>query len=252
MDFNFTTVKNKKTFTGTLHDDKTLLERQAGLRDLTARLSLVEERERRRISEELHERIGHGLAEIGIKLDTLKAQYRPSWKNRPLVKETRALVTRAMEDARSLIFEISPPVLYDLGLADALEWLAEEMAKRYGLKTAFKGDFMDTFLPEDLRVFLFQAARELLFNSHKHAGDTQAEISIVYENGNIQLMVKDNGRGFKPENQPDRKFETKGFGLFSIRERVTLLGGQMDIQSAPRKGTCVSIVIPLESTARRK
>ncbi|MEW5735984.1 MAG: AAA family ATPase [Thermodesulfobacteriota bacterium] len=222
-----------------------LLERQRRLQDLSTQLSLAEERERRHIAGQLHERIGHGLAETAIKLGSLLARSGLSSKDRALAEEARAIVDRTMEDTRGLIFEISPPILYDLGLSAALEWLGEETNRRNAIRVSFEDRSGDIFITENLRVFLFQAARELIFNAVKHADSSRVAIILVHEGERLLLSVNDDGKGFHPKMLKEKRGGKGGFGLFGIRERASRMGGQLEVSSFPGKGTRVTLVMPL-------
>lgn len=215
---------------------------QRQLRALAAELALSEERERRRLAAELHDRVGQTLALAKIKLlGLVKSKIHPDLLS-PLAEIT-AMIDTTIRDTHSLIFEISPPVLYQVGFEAAVEWVAEHFQEQYGLLIDLKIDNNLKPLKEDLRIALFQAIRELLVNVIKHAKATRAEISVKDAGNNLRIVVKDDGTGFT--FYPDERHRAmKGFGLFNIRERLHHLGAEMTVESSPGNGTKVSLIVP--------
>ena len=174
--------------------EQALIDHQDRLRRLSTELLQTEERERRRIASEIHDRIGQTLAVTKIQLGALKAALE-SDKRVEMVEDVRQLITRTIKDTRTLTFELSPPVLYELGLQAALEWLAESVRKQTGLVVAVEKDGHAPSLEISRRVFLFQAVRELLFNVVKHARAEKAVIKISGDSSTISIHVIDDGRG---------------------------------------------------------
>jgi signal transduction histidine kinase len=151
---------------------------------------------------------------------------------------------------------LSPPVLYQLGLEAALKWLAENMERQYGYRVAFTRQGESGALQEESRVFLFSAVRELLVNVAKHASATQVAVRLRWLDDCVDVLVKDNGKGFpKPRLNAGSDWTVgtahaqDGFGLFNIQERVSDLGGRMALRSQPRSGTAVKIRLPLDTPA---
>jgi len=226
------------------HNEKKLIEQQDKLRSLSSKLLLTEERERRRIATELHDRIGQTLAVTKIKLSELKAE---STSNRTAeaLDDIREFIEQTIQDTRSLTFELSPPVLYELGLEAALAWLATQMQEKYKLPFGLKDDGRPKPLDNGCRVIAFQAVRELLFNIVKHARAKSATISIKRDKDTVCIGIEDDGIGFDTSMSGNAASSSKSFGLFSIRERLQPLGGRMEIQSEHDRGTRVNIVLPL-------
>ncbi len=217
---------------------------QRQLRALAAELALSEERERRRLAAELHDRVGQTLAIAKIKLLDLLKSNAPSHLLSTLAEIT-GMIDTTIQDTHSLTFEISPPVLYQVGFEAAVEWLAEHFQEQHGLLIDLKIDGKREPLKEDLRVVLFQAIRELLVNVIKHARATCAKISVRYMGNNLRIVVQDDGSGFA--SPPDERHGTmRGYGLFNIRERLHHLGAEITIESSPGKGTKVTLIIPHE------
>ncbi|HNQ45787.1 MAG TPA: PAS domain S-box protein [Syntrophorhabdus sp.] len=217
---------------------------QKQLRSLASDLSLAEERERRRIATMLHDHIGQILAISKIKLGAL-AQLIGNDESMNQLKEVRNHIEQAIQYTRSLTFELSPPILYDLGLEAALEWLAEQVREHQRINCMFEADAYPKPVSDEIRIVLFSAVRELLMNVTKHAQANVAKITIRRVNDSITVHVADNGIGFVPSKMSFYRDENKGFGLFSIRERLRHLSGQMEVRSGRGRGTRVILTAPL-------
>jgi signal transduction histidine kinase len=206
-------------------------------------LTLLEERERRRIANDLHDHIGQNLALSKIKLGELRLLASPS-----LVKpldEIHRLIEETIRYTRSLTFELSPSILYEFGFEAAVEWLAEQTQEKHGILVDFENDLQPKPLRKEMRVLLFKAVSELLMNVIKHAQAHKAKVAIQRKGNNIRITVEDDGVGFDiPE--ANQLGSVKGFGLFSIRERLRHLGGSFQIQSGPRGGTLITLLVPTE------
>lgn len=218
---------------------------QKQLRSLASDLSLAEEKERRRIATMLHDHIGQILAITKIKLGAL-LQSAINDGVLGQLNEVREHVEQAIKYARSLTFELSPPILYDLGLEAALEWLTEQIKEQHGISCEFETDNKAKPLSDEMRIVIFSAVRELLMNIAKHAQAQVAKVTIRRVNKNIIVHVADNGTGFSVSKMNLYHDENRGFGLFSIRERLRHLSGQMDVRSARGRGTRVILTAQLE------
>lgn len=224
------------------------LRYQAQLRSLSSELSLTEERERRRIAQELHDRIGHALAHASLKLRQIKHAATPE-DSGPALDAVYRLIDQTIADTQTLTFELSPPILYDLGLEAALDWLAEQTYNQHGIVVDFTDDMRPKPIEESLRILLFQATRELMFNIVKHARATRAGIAISREDDLVRIVIEDNGVGFEA-SEKDRRIKKGGFGLFSIRERLMHQGGRLEIASGPGTGSRVTLISPMTPVAK--
>ena len=223
------------------HDD---LEAQVRLRTrLASELSLSEARQRRIIAGELHDHIGQALAFIRVRLSRLQGDAVFSGFENSLADIMR-LVEQAINSTRSLTFQISPPVLYELGLQAALEWLGDQLSQEHDVNLNVDADGAVDDLPDDTRVVLFQAARELIVNAIKHAGPRHIVVSAALSGGEAIVSVADDGCGFHVAHLNTSGAEMTTFGLFSIRERLDYLGGSMTIESRPGSGTSVVLRTP--------
>jgi PAS domain S-box-containing protein len=217
---------------------------QEQLRSLSSELSLIEERERRRIATDLHDHIGQALAFIKIKFGMLREMVSPLG-HIDHIDEIQNLIEQAIHYTRSLTFELSPPVLYDLGFDAAVEWLVEQIQDQHHIQVDLEDDRQSKPMSDEIRISLFKAVRELLINIAKHAKAHKAKVSTRREDNTLRIIVEDDGVGFSlPEDKLLGKIA--GYGLFSIRERLKHLGGSFEIESNLGCGTRVTLVAPLE------
>src|SRR5581483_436802 len=214
------------------------------LRSLAAEVSRVEERERRRIATQLHDNIGQMLAAAKMKFAAIRSGAADPAAASAL-GEAQKLLEDAIEETRTLTFDVSPPVLYELGLPAALDWLAERVQKRFGLRVRVRDDGEPKPLEDEVRSLLFEAVRELLLNVVKHASVNKASVTSRRRGDQIELTVNDEGVGFSERGPADRN----GFGLFSIRMRLENMGGQLGVMSHPGRGTRVVLAAPLSDDA---
>jgi glucose-6-phosphate-specific signal transduction histidine kinase len=199
-------------------------------------------RERRQIAADLHDDVGQLVTLTRIKLSAL----RKTCENQATqagIADLMKLVDEVNLKIRSLTFQVIPPVLQDLGLVKALDWLAEEMLRVYGLKVAVRETAHEPELEESLRFVLFRSVRELLMNVAKHAEASLATVTIASRRGELVITVKDNGRGFDPDAR-EKDDGKQGWGLRSIRERMQWLGGRFKVHSAPRRGARIELIVP--------
>lgn len=208
------------------------------LNQLTHKLTLTEERERRAIASDLHDQIGQSLALIKSKILNLQGDtiFSGFHKN---VSAIMTLLEKTIRSTRSLTFEISSPVLYELGIVPALRWLAERFQKKHNLNVNVVEIGYVGSIRIDLRVMLFKCVRELLVNAVKYSNAERVEITVYSENEQIIIKVADNGSGFDVAGFEATGVEEKGFGLFSIKERLAHMGGEMILLSNPNQGTKV-------------
>jgi signal transduction histidine kinase len=228
------------------HATHQLQQHQERLRDLSSELVVAEERERRHLAMELHDRIGQALAVLQMKIELLLQKCSPG----PVENEGRKIITAVesiIQDSRSLTFEISPPVLHELGLGPALEWLAEEMSGHSSIHMEVT-DRMPISLEEGARTLVFRAVRELLHNVVKHSRARNAWVTLEQIEGDLRVTVRDDGVGF-PGWHGEMGKQSHGFGLFSIRERFLSLGGMLQMESTVEGGALVTLSLPLQPKA---
>ena len=234
--------------------DEKIRRYQDRLKSLASELSLTEERERRDIATILHDHIGQILSLAKIKIEELQ----DSWRHKDLKApfgEVHHLIDESIKYTRSMVYELSPPLLYDVGFAETVEWLSEHMSQRYALQIGVEISHSAESLNNEERFLLFRAVRELIFNIVKHAKASLARIYIQRNANNLQIIVEDNGVGFPPDKLPSQIVaynEVGGFGLFSIYERLTYLGGRLVIESSPDQGTRIIMEMPMKAEGEKR
>jgi PAS domain S-box-containing protein len=217
-----------------------LARRTAQLRALALDLTRAEERERKRVAEVIHDHLQQLLSVARINLGMALGQVRSSVARKTL-KNVDDLMAESLGITRSLTAELSPAILHRSGLAAALRWLGRWYGERFGLNVAVEAE-EDVELDGEARVTLFRAVRELLFNVVKHAAVTEARVRLSRTaDGRARIVVSDEGAGFDPEMLREWNGTGAGFGLFSLRERLDILGGQFEVSSSPGGGTSFTI-----------
>lgn len=223
------------------------LERShARLRRLASELTLAEQRERKQLASELHDYLAQLLVVSKFKIDQLRRN--PSHEHPGgLLQDVESSLDQALTYSRTLIAHLSPTVLFMQGLVAALHWLPEYFSKQ-GLRVEVQSRVTTVKLSEDRSVLLFQSVRELLFNALKHAGTGKATVEIdVVDERILHITVTDGGAGFDVEMLLTE--DRKGYGLFSIRERIEGLDGTFTAISSPGAGTRIGLSIPLADVA---
>jgi DNA-binding NarL/FixJ family response regulator len=217
--------------------------RAAQLRTLASELAHAEQRERRRLSQILHDHIQQLLVAATMRVIRAQMQVRVPGMEQELA-EVKDLLEQSIAASRSLATELSPPVLNDSGLTPALEWLARWMQEKHGLTVEIECPSSLPIVAEELRLTMFQAVRELLFNVVKHSGAGRALLRMDRsDEGWVRVAIEDEGAGFDVQAVA-RPGSREGLGLFSIRERLETLGGRMEIDSRPGAGTRVRLLVP--------
>ena len=221
-----------------------LAQLEARLAELTTELTLTEDRERRALARDLHDDLGQVMAILKIKLTALHAKS-DLQELRQGLKEIEKLIDSANMSVRSLALQLSPPVLQNQGLVPALEWLAEEMERTYGLIVNVHDDGEEKALDEKQRITFYRAARELLVNVAKHARVSRAIVTTLLRDGYLTLAVSDDGTGFDYDRVLSQGAQASGLGLIGLRERIGCIGGEMHVDSNEGDGTTISLRAPL-------
>ena len=210
-------------------------------------LTLAEHHAREQIARTLHDGLQQLLVIVALNLDQqLKRETEAGAAPSELLAEAKQQLDEAMAVARSLNVELFPPVLQRSGLPAALTWLANWTEDKYKLSVQIAADPSADSARKDVRTLLFESVRELLFNAVKYAQTDRVTLALALDaDDQLCITVTDQGAGFEPARLDDRsKAGQVGWGLFRIRERLTLLGGRLDIDSAPGRGTRVRLVAP--------
>ena len=223
------------------------METEEKIRSLAAELTIAEQEERHRISQILHDDLQQRLFAIKAQLSSLK--HASSHETSPsdtqaTLDQLESWLTEAITIARNLSIDLSPIVLRGDGLSEALTWLGSQMKERYGLQLDLDATENLDHLDDHMRILLFQAVRELLFNVVKHAGTSQAKVTLERTDGRGRITISDSGKGFDPDvilNNPKA-----AHGLLIVQDRLSVMGGKMQVRSKPGDGTQVILEIPKE------
>ncbi|BEQ15945.1 sensor histidine kinase [Desulfoferula mesophila] len=215
------------------------------LRSLATELSLAEEREKRKAASYLHDRVAQNLSLAVMKLELL-GQVPGQAPLAESLDQVKKMIQEVIAETRATILDLSPPVLQDLGLSAALEWLADRMCDLYGLEVVLKESDLEENLTHDLGGFVIRSVQELLYNVAKHAETPKAWVSIARFSNQLRLVVSDHGRGFDYRPNDTQTESGGGFGLFSLKERLRHLGGRLQVHSQVGNGTQVALIIPLD------
>ncbi len=225
--------------------EEKLLAYQEQLRRLALALASSEERERKRMATFLHDEIIQSLAFCQMKLSELKS-HEATQVTDHFFREIDSLIEQAIENAQSLTFELSPPILHVLGLAEALGWLCETFQERHHLNISLTDDGRKKNLDEGSQLVLFNAVRETLVNVVKHARATRVTMACRIVQQNVIVAVEDDGAGFDVSILNHNGKRQGGFGLFNMQERLQQLGGSCTIDSSRGKGTRITLAAPLQ------
>ncbi len=221
----------------------TARRRARDLRRLAAELSEAEHRERTRLARLLHDDLQQLILAAQLRLPVLADAPREQLLQH--LDKIDEILGLCMRTSRSLSHELSPPVLQHGTLQDAIEWLGQWFGEQHGLAVAVRSPGLVPEMPEHLRVFLFHAVRELLFNVVKHSGRMEARVALLSRDGHLSIEVEDDGQGFDPAAVEVRLQRPEGFGLFNIQERLVALGGRMEIGRNPPGGARFRLVLPV-------
>ncbi len=236
---------------GTVHDiterkeaENEIRKNQKELRTMAAQLQLAEEQERRRIAQDLHDSIGQILSFSGRELKFLQKMV-PE-KEAKAIGKIASQLDLAVTQARTLSFDLSPSILYDLGFEVAVEDLVDKFCMGKGIKCSFNNSTQPKPLTDDVKVLLYRSIRELLINAAKYSKAEHVKVSIFRSSSDIYIKVEDNGCGFDISILNDNSTKRKGFGIFSIQERLKHIGGKLNIESVKGRGTTAVIIAPLD------
>lgn len=219
------------------------------LRTLTARLTEIQETERKELARELHDEMGQSLTAISMNLAAITQELSKECglPVRDRLAEAKLLTDQTLDQIREISLNLRPSMLDDLGLAPTLRWYMNRYAARTGLETEFKVLNLPERLAPEVETALYRITQEGLTNVARHAQARKVSIRLEQFGKMVQVVIQDDGRGFDVDAVLYRKLPDHGAGLLGIRERATLLGGDFDIQAQPGHGARLSIVIPLSS-----
>lgn len=210
------------------------------IRSMTAQMAMALDRERRDIAIGLHDSVGQNLAALSVALGRLSVAVKDDPATAQSVQQARMLLKQTIAAARSFTFELSPPILNELGLAAALEWLVEREAAQAPGVWRFRGDHIE--LGREAASLLYRSARELIRNAARHADAEQVEVRLFTSGCDAVVRVMDDGNGVDVE-ELGRRRDT--LGLFSVNEQLARFGGRLVLRSDAKRGTVAEAHLPV-------
>jgi PAS domain S-box-containing protein len=231
--------------------EEALRESEQRLRFLTSQLLSAQERERKRISMELHDELGQSLAVLKLQIRAIERALRADQQDvQEGCRELLQYLDGVLDNIRRLSRDLSPAILEDLGLQSALKYLINEVSKHYIVNHSFEVEDLDHLFPSEAQIIIYRIFQECLTNISKHAGATEVAIRVREDDGFLSLVLEDNGIGFEPAQLSARRAHGRGLGLAALDERARMLGGSLEIRSQPGSGTRVTCVIPIQPGRR--
>jgi two-component system sensor histidine kinase UhpB len=223
-----------------------LANRTSELQAISERAINAQEEERVRIARSLHDDTAQSISMLIIHLERLRTMLpagSPDLVGR--VAEAEKVATRLLENLRKVIWDLRPAILDDLGLLSAVRWFARTNLEAMGLTVNFLGDGESMRLPSHLETMLFRISQEAVSNIIRHAEAHKVSIRLWAEKAHVWLEIRDDGRGFDMEKTVGAAVYRKQLGLLGIQERVSLVGGELEVESASGSGTCLRVRVPL-------
>ncbi len=230
-----------------------LRESETQLRRLSAQLFNAQEEERRRLSKELHDQLGHDLVLLKSRFNTIKQEL--PLEQVTLHKELTSAgdyVEQIIDDVRRIATELSPIILEDLGLVASIQWLVENFAHQHSLKISLNMEDIDRLFIKETRINLYRIFQESLTNISKHAQAKKVFIAVTKKDHNVIFRIKDDGKGFDLNSLNEKEAVKTGMGLAAMKERVNLSGGNFKIKSILGKGTIICFKIPMQVKGESK
>ena len=227
--------------------EKKIREYQKSLQNLTTEISLIEEQQRKEIAANIHDHLSQSLVISKMKLsDLYKNTYLSDYK-----KELEAIIghiSNALENSRRITYDLSPPVLYELGLIETIYWLADKIKEEHQLQVNFSTEYDSVDLSDSELIIIYRSIQEIINNTIKYAQASQINILLKKKSKGMEINIADNGKGFNVNELKIVNQTNTGFGLFAVRERIQNLEGTFSIISNKGIGTEVKIYIPLKSS----
>lgn len=227
--------------------EKALKESEKRLRFLSSELLRTQEKERKRLSIELHDELGQCLALLKHRLRSIErevGEHQPSLRKE--CEETNRFVDETIESVRRLSRDLSPSILEDLGLSAALRWLLDSFAEHQSIQMSFDVDGIDGLFSQETQTNLYRISQEALTNIGRHSEASRVRFAVEKNENHVSFVVEDNGKGFDVALIGSRLSHEKGMGLAAMAERAHMLGAVFHIQSELGEGTRISLKIPVE------
>ena len=230
-----------------------LRHQQALTRRLLQRAITAQEEERVRVAREMHDEVGQALTAVKLSLERLAAVIPIEEEGiHKRLQHVQTLTEDSIRDLRRIITALRPGVLDQLGLVPALQWMSDHNLRPLGLQITIEADDLPSRLPAELETVLFRIAQEAMSNVARHSQASKLTIHLAYETEQVFLTLTDNGLGYDPSSLDLALDFSRGLGIAGMKERASLAGGQVTVESAPGEGTIVHVVIPISQTNIQK
>jgi signal transduction histidine kinase len=226
------------------HREWELEQSQKELRALGAQLISVQEDERRRLSHELHDDMNQRLAVVALQIQSIQGKLPESDPMQEILQRLNEQVSSLSDNVRHLAYQLHPSILDDLGLVVALQSFLEDFSKWENISVTFEPRDVPLSLSPQIALCVYRVTQECLRNVAKHAQASQVSVEVIGLEAALQLIVKDNGKGFMPEAV---RRGIRGLGLIGMKERIRVLQGTFDVEASTGKGTTITAWIPLTS-----
>jgi two-component system sensor histidine kinase UhpB len=223
-------------------DTRTIERHRRQIQEMSAQVLRAQEEERRRIARELHDETSQALNALLLSIEMAEqslCEDRFEGQCAGRLQASKQLTEQTLDAIHKLAFDLRPTMLDDLGLVPSVRWYAKRQSETYGMQILVEAEGLEERLPDQTEIALFRVVQEALTNVAKHANASMARVRLRRRNGNIELRVQDNGKGFEPGEVPNDRL-----GLFGIQERVALLGGCFDLESRRGRGTTLTVRVP--------
>lgn len=224
----------------------TLKESEKQLRLLSSRIMIAQETERKRISRELHDELGHALTIMKLRLKSVSRVCQGNAGSKDECEDIMGYIDQTIDSVRRLSRDLSPAILEDLGLTAAIRWLVDNFNRNFEGTIALDMEDVDSLFPEEASIMIYRILQEAITNMGKHADARDASVIVRKVDGAVAFSIEDNGRGFDPPRSFGTDSAKKGLGLAIMEERVRMLMGILTIQSKEGRGTRISFTIPAQ------
>jgi PAS domain S-box-containing protein len=233
--------------------EESLRESENRLRFLSSKLLVAQEEERRRISLELHDDLGQDLAALKLQMLTMaKCLGKNQTEPKKECQSALTFIDRLIDTTRRISRALSPTVIQDLKLCGTIRWMVRDFQTYAAIDTTLEIDDIDALFSYDQQIIIYRILQEALHNVHKHARARSVALTVRRNTRDVQIQVRDDGRGFDIDHAMNRHVAERGLGLAALEERSHMLGGQLTITSQKRRGTCVALTIPISGQEGEK
>ena len=238
-------ISTSRDITQWMSAKKEIEEYQSSLQKLTSEISLIEEKQKKEIAANIHDHLSQSLVISKMRITDLekKTELKNIYKDLEFIKSH---ISNALENSRKITYELSPPVLYQLGIVDALDWYAEETENKYGIKFKFNSNVDAVKLSDFKSILIFRCIQEAVTNTIKYAEASLITLELIKDKNAVDILFTDNGKGFDTTVLKASGSSNSGFGLFAVNERIRSMNGTITIKSEIKVGTKIKIYIPLE------